>query len=130
MGEVMEGIEARGKRTSTPDRSKFAGIWLKFIVVWTVAAGLVLWWAGFFLTINSGPWVQIYFNHFPATMGIPSAMIGAVVICTLFRTTDGRIKFGGLGFTFERAAGPIVMWVLCFLVQIAAIRLLWPIRGE
>lgn len=108
----------------------FAQKWLKFTVVWTIIAGIALWWSGLLLTLKSGPWTEIYFQHFPATMGIPSAMVGALVICTLFRTTEGQIKFGGLGFHFEGAAGPIVMWVLCFLAQIAAIRFIWPLSGH
>jgi hypothetical protein len=88
--------------------------------------GIGLWWTCFFLTWP-GEWVNIYFNHFPVTMGIPCAMLGAVIICTLFRTIEGRIKFGGLGFTFEGAAGPIVMWVLCFLAFVTSVRVLWPL---
>ena len=109
---------------------RFARKWVRFVTVWTIIVGIGLWWSGFLLTLKSGRWTEIYFQHFPVTMGIPSAMVGALVICTLFRTTEGQIKFGGFGFHFEGAAGPIVMWVLCFLAQIVAIRILWSLPNH
>jgi hypothetical protein len=125
----MASTMSTDAETRAAEREAFARKWLRFIVVWTIVVGIILWWSGFLLTLKSGPWTEMYFQHFPVTMGIPSAMLGAMVICTLFRTTEGQIKFGGLGFHFEGAAGPIVMWVLCFLAQIAAIRFLWAPLG-
>jgi len=43
----------------------------------------------------------------------------------VFRTTEGQIKFDALGFHFEGASGPIVMWVICFLAITLAIKVLW-----
>ena len=34
-------------------------------------------------------------------------------------------KFSFLGFEFEGASGPVVLWVLCFLAQMFGIWLLW-----
>src|SRR6266481_6820111 len=102
------------------DRSRFVEWCLKSLVTWSIVASIGLWWWCFFLTWP-GEWVSIYFGHFPVTMGIPCSALGAVILCTLFRTIEGRVKFGGLGFTFEGAAGPIVMWVLCFLAFVASI---------
>jgi hypothetical protein len=129
-GTDMAGTMSTEAEGRAAERRDFAQKWLKFTVAWTIIVGIILWWSGFLLTLKSGPWTEIYFQHFPVTMGIPSAMAGALVICTLFRTTEGQIKFGGLGFHFEGAAGPIVMWVFCFLAQVAAIRLLWPLSGH
>jgi hypothetical protein len=125
----MTSTKSTETETGAAESRNFAQKWLKFIVVWTIIVGIVLWWSGFLLTLKSGPWTEIYFQHFPVTMGIPSAMIGAFVVCTLFRTTEGQIRFGGLGFHFEGAAGPIVMWILCFLAQIVVIYSLWPLSG-
>src|SRR5947209_2792660 len=61
------------------------------------------------------PQWNLVFHHFPATIGLPFAAAAAFIIIALFRSTEGRIEFGGLGFKFEGASGPIVMWVLCFL---------------
>jgi hypothetical protein len=66
-------------------------------------------------------------EHFPATIGLPFAAVAAFVICSLFRTTEGRIRFSALGVRFEGASGPIVMWIFCLLAVSTAIRLLWPL---
>ena len=126
MPDPIAKIEHRYDDVTTTDRNRFVQWCLKFLVLWTIVVGIGLWWTCFFLTWP-GEWVNIYFNHFPVTMGIPCAMLGAVIICTLFRTIEGRIKFGGLGFTFDGAAGPIVMWVLCFLAFVTSVRVLWPL---
>jgi hypothetical protein len=67
------------------------------------------------------------FTHFASVIGLPCAAAAAFVIIALFRVTEGRIKFEVIGFKFEGASGPIVMWVLCFLAIAAAIRMLWPL---
>lgn len=77
---------------------------------------------------NQG-WQTAVFDHFAATVGLPCAAAGAFIICTLFRTAEGKIQFSALGFKFEGASGPIVMWVLCFLAKAAAIRMLWPLKS-
>lgn len=126
MPDPITKIEHRYDDVTSTDRSRFVQWCLKFLVAWTIIVGIGFWWWCFFLTWP-GEWVNIFFNHFPVTMGIPAAMLGAVIICTLFRTIDGHIKLGGLGLTFEGAAGPIVMWVLCFLAFVTSVRVLWPL---
>jgi hypothetical protein len=78
-------------------------------------------WAEWF----SPKWTEVAFDHFRATIGLPAAAVASFVVVSLFRTTEGQIKFEGLGFTFEGASGPIVMWVLCFLAITLAIKALW-----
>ncbi len=71
-------------------------------------------------------WVSgIVQNHFAATIGLPLAAIAALCLVILLGFTDGPIEFSGLGFNFKGAAGPIVLWVLCFLAIAVAIKALW-----
>jgi hypothetical protein len=82
----------------------------------------------FLLTEWANPnWNKVAFNHFPATVGLPAAAAAAFAIVGVFRTTEGQIKFEIPGFKFEGAAGPIMMWIMCFLAIAAAIRLTWPL---
>lgn len=76
---------------------------------------LIQWWIG-------GTLIS---EHFTALVGLPAAFGAAFVVVALFRTVEGRIVFSALGFKFEGASGPIVMWVLCFLAIVAAIKALW-----
>ena len=71
---------------------------------------------------------QFIIDHFPATVGIPVAGVYAFLVVAIFESTQGNVKSDILGLKFEGAAGPIVMWLLCFLSLIAAIRLLWNLR--
>jgi len=64
-------------------------------------------------------------QHFDAVIGIPCAGFAAFAIVVFLRQTDGPIEFESLGFKFKGAAGQVVMWALCFLVMILAIKLLW-----
>jgi hypothetical protein len=58
---------------------------------------------------------EIVAAHLQATVGLPVAGVFAFLLVALFRTTEGRIRFEVIGVKFDGAAGPIIMWVLCFL---------------
>jgi hypothetical protein len=67
----------------------------------------------------------IVVKNLQASVGLPVAGVFAFLVVALFRTTEGQIKFEALGLKFEGAAGPIIMWVFCFLAITISIRLLW-----
>jgi hypothetical protein len=90
-------------------------------------AGSFLLFALFLLAEWQNPGWNGVFMHFPATIGLPCAAAASFTIVSLFRTTEGKITFQALGFKFEGASGPIIMWVLCFLAITTAIRILWPL---
>jgi hypothetical protein len=68
---------------------------------------------------------EIVTAHLQATVGLPVAGVFAFLLIALFRTTEGRIRFEVIGVKFDGAAGPIVIWVLCFLAITVSIRMLW-----
>jgi hypothetical protein len=71
-------------------------------------------------------WVEeLAKQHFAAAIGLPCAALAALLLVTILEINAGRIEFKALGLEFKGAAGPIVMWVLCFLAIAGAIRLLW-----
>jgi hypothetical protein len=99
------------------------------IAVFVAVVGAFLLFALFIYFEWTNPaWRTVAFDHFPATVGLPAAAAGAFVVCALFRTAEGKIKFAVFNVHFEGASGPIVMWVLCFLAIAAAIRMLWPLK--
>lgn len=69
--------------------------------------------------------MNVFEQHFAATVGLPLAMIAALVVVTLFRHQAGPIEFDLLGMRLRGAAGPIVMWVIVFLSMASGIKLLW-----
>jgi hypothetical protein len=64
-------------------------------------------------------------DHAQAMIGVPWAGGAAFIVVLVLRTSFGAINFKILGVEFKGASGPIIMWVLCFLVEVSAIKLLW-----
>ena len=75
--------------------------------------------------VTSALYLRIMEEHFPAVVGLPMGALLAFVIVVVLESTSGPIKFKGLGFEFEGASGPVVLWVMCFLAISGAIKLLW-----
>lgn len=71
--------------------------------------------------------VALISAHYPALVCLPIATFVALVIVVLLEARYDDVKmdlFNGL-FKFEGAAGPIILWVVCFLSIVMAIKLLW-----
>ena len=64
-------------------------------------------------------------DHFAAIIGLPCAAACSLFIVLLLRTVSGSIELKVLGIEFRGAAGPIIMWILCFLAITLAIAKTW-----
>ena len=104
--------------------------WLRIVSRWSVLLGAMLYGVTFFAFSIYGmiheEWVEeIAKQHFAAAIGLPCAALAALLLVTILEINAGRIEFKAYGLEFKGAAGPIVMWVLCFIAIAGAIRLLW-----
>jgi hypothetical protein len=84
--------------------------------------GFVIWHA-----VNNQVWLldQVR-NHYAALIGLPFAAYAAVCLVLFLESRyDDPIEFKALGFEFKGASGPIVLWVICFLVISICMKLLW-----
>ena len=100
--------------------------WVRICVVLLLAVALLLVpLAIIFLLYQSGDLVEIAKTHAQAVIGIPWAGGAAFIVVLVLRTSFGEINFKILGTEFKGASGPIIMWVLCFLVEVSSIKLLW-----
>ena len=100
--------------------------WVRIFVILMLAISLLLsplWIV--FLLFQSGDLVAIARDHAPAIIGIPWAGGAAFIVVLVLRTSFGAVEFKVLSVEFRGASGPIVMWVLCFLVEIIAIKALY-----
>jgi len=70
-------------------------------------------------------YIDIIFDHFAATIGLPLAGLTSLSLVLFLKYTAGPLEFEGMGFKFKGASGPIVLWILCFLSIATAIKLLW-----
>jgi hypothetical protein len=93
------------------------------LVLCSIIGGVILFTI---FIIDLGAFRQkILIDHFIALFGLPSAAAAAFIIVTLFRQGEEPIRIKGLGFEIQGAAGPVVLWVLCFLAICGGIKLLW-----
>jgi len=73
----------------------------------------------------TGAMARIAEEHARAVLGVPWAGGAALVVVLVLRTAFGPVEFKILGLEFKGASGPIVMFVLCFLAEILAMKVLW-----
>lgn len=118
MTDKEENLTARDK-----DLSKGSVKWVAISGACILGAVYLFWliW-GFNYDMR---FIDIMYLHLAAVMGIPGAIIVAFVIVSVLENVSGPIKFEGLGFKFEGASGPIIMWVIVFLSLVGGIRILW-----
>ncbi len=95
---------------------------LAFAVLVTLAGAAYF---AFAIWVVARDWETVLTQHFAAIIGLPGAAAVAFVIVVFLRQTEGPIEFEGLGFKVKGAAGQVLMWVICFLALIGAIKLLW-----
>lgn len=75
---------------------------------------------------NAEPWMMELFRSHPgAVLGLPTAALAALCIVLFLESKSGRIEFEGFGFKFRGASGEIILWIICFLAIVAAIKALW-----
>ena len=109
----------------SPD-SELPPTWVRVAVVLALALVLIVSpLLLVFLLLETGDLVTLTKTHSSAMIGIPWAGGAAFIVVLVLRTSFGAIDFKVLGVEFKGASGPIIMWVLCFLVEVSAIRLLW-----
>lgn len=110
-----------------PYETLFRKIFGWVVLIATTAWGL---FAGTFLACHSlqpNSWLLAMIqNHFAALMCVPMAALMAMCVVILLRYAAGPIKLKlPAGFELEGAAGPVVLWVVCFLAIVTAIKLVW-----
>lgn len=103
---------------------------MKKVFQWIVLIGAGIfafaYLIGLTITMTMRPWfLEIMKDHLAAAVGLPLAAMAALGIVVILEINAGDIKFKGLGFEFEGASGPVVMFVFVFLAIAGAIKLLW-----
>ena len=77
----------------------------------------------YFVTVGLG-WVGKPETVRLATIGF--SIILSLFVVLMLKFSSGPIEFEVIGFKFKGASGPIIMWVICFLVIVLAFSLLSP----
>jgi len=85
--------------------------------------GFIIWQA----TRDRG-WLvdEIIKKHYASVIVLPSFGFAALcLIILLDQRSPEKMKFKALGFEFEGASGPVVLWIACFLACACALKLTW-----
>lgn len=113
---------------------------MKSLATWGVVLGTAIWTTFFFgfLVVNAvmpsavaDSWfLDMVRQHPGATLGIAMSAISAFsVVAVLDVLSRDPIEIKVLGFELRGAAGPVVLWVLCFLAMVAGCEILWDNGG-
>ena len=102
--------------------------WLRGMILVGFALFFVLFFAFMIFSILLDPEsfvIQKIEAHFAGTIGIAFAALAALFVVLLLQYSVGHIRFKGLGFEFEGASAPTILWLFCFLGVVAGMRMLW-----
>lgn len=75
--------------------------------------------------LTSAAFRKLLLDHFPATVGLPGALLASVCVVILIESRSGPIELEGFGMKFKGASGGIVLCTFLFLAIAASIKLLW-----
>lgn len=103
----------------TPQQSNV----LKWISVLAVALMIVNWLVVLVLSISTLR--ELVAQRFPVVVLLPTAGVAAFAVVFLFRQAAGPIELEAFTIKFKGAAGPVFLWILCFLAMALAIKWLW-----
>ena len=113
MGNVAQIAQA-----ADADAARYIGF---FVLICFLSALL-------FLTVTQwkNPTIrQLMLDQFPVIVILPATGLFAFLIVSIFQSTSGVIHFEVFGLKLEGAAGPILMWVICFLSIVLSVSVLW-----
>jgi hypothetical protein len=117
------GNSADASRNAAPTSSdeKWASLMFK------IAVSAAFFWCVFGLSVIYG--IRIWWDapihpSFVPFMGVGFGVIVAFAIVLTLKYTSGDIEFKILGNELKGASGPIILWVLCFLVIVYGLYLL------
>lgn len=124
---LQDERDAVGTRTDDLD----PGQAFRRIFGWVALFAALIWgtFCGGFLayqTLQADGWmVRLIEHQFAAVILVPMSALGALCIVLLLRLSSGPLEFKAIGFEFRGASGQVVLWVVCFIALVAAVKLLW-----
>jgi len=137
----MSNSNKTGTDPDPTDSTSKAGRWwhwltrdeeLRKLLKVIILLGFTLFFVLFFsymifgILIDPESWIiQKIKANFAATIGIAFAALSALFIVLLLQYSVGHIRLKGLGFEFEGASAPTVLWLFCFLAIVAGMKILW-----
>lgn len=63
-------------------------------------------------------------DNWKVILGLPFISLAAFIVVALFRQPSEPMEFSAIGLQFKGSAGEVVLWVLCFIAMVGAVKLL------
>jgi hypothetical protein len=121
---MSNGINGEDGTLSELQRTALGWITITSLTIF-LAVIMTGWVYGLWKNLGSDAGSEFLTQRFPALVGLPACGAAALVIVVVFRQTAGPIQIEGLSFKFKGAAGPVILWAICFSVIAAALKFLW-----
>lgn len=105
-----------------PDGGAALAVRLALVLLgFVVALGLALAWLG----MSGHAFRPGVLATLTRAFALVTAGVGAfAVVAILKQTYGGPLTFKGLGFEFQGASGPVVMWLICYLGIVFSFRMI------
>jgi hypothetical protein len=116
-------MEKLGPRLSP--RQEIILTWLIIVIVSTALVGIFAVWIATVIIGLKTSGNEIFAPHAAAIIGVPASAAVAFMVVIVFRQTYGPVEFEAMTIKFKGASGPIILWALCSLVLVTAIKILW-----
>jgi hypothetical protein len=126
------GSDSQGRESSAPHRVSYWTdsrtrrflAWLS--ILGAISIGILFLSHAAVVVLDKELRHALLWQHAPVLMGLPLASIAALsIVLLLSRVVDSPLELEGLGLKFKGAAGPVVLWILCFGAIVAGIHVLW-----
>jgi hypothetical protein len=109
-------------RAGEDTRGAALAVWLALGLLFLV---LLLGLALAYLAVSGISFREGVIGGLVRAYGLVTAGVASfTVVAVLKQTYGGPLSFRGLGFEFEGASGPVVMWLICYLGIVFSFRLL------
>ena len=103
------------------------------IVKWIVYAGVLALTIIFVVRLsnfmfNDTNILKMFKDHMPTFIGLPLAFLLSFLIVLFIEIVVGPVELEGWGVKFNQTSGLIILWLICFLTILFAIRFTWNLK--
>lgn len=120
-GEESNPPHVPSERPSIFQYSRFAF----YTILLTIASTFLIPFMFLYLHETDLKIAQVISEHFTVFVALPWAGGATSVIVMMYQFHPGEFVFKFFGFELRGGAAPALLWVICFLAGVLAVKVLW-----
>jgi hypothetical protein len=123
--DARDDTHAAPASSSSPSLVRHTVTWLS--VGFGPVLAIITYYPLIRAVLQQQPWIyKIFSQHYDVIFGLPSAALLSFMLVVVSEARFDNIEMEIVNLIkFRGASGPIILWVLCFLSIVLAIKLLW-----